>query len=553
PTDRDWKTTTTTTHQPSSATTHQPSSATTHQPSSATPHQNDVPEQPRRLSARKSKSVYRRLMVLEKPKLKTEDVPLADDHRAPTKSQAATKPHGVTVESSSQQPSASQSHKSISEQLSSSSQSEKKSAPAHDEKSSQPSSSVPENKCEVCGLVVSSAVALRQHWRVHRSEMDCVCHKCGKICPNERSLTCHLLRHTYGERKKRRERAEKAASQKTEQVFVKTEKTTGTAGLLAAAPVQNTCQEQARRLSERMSKSEYRHRVISHTSQPPAALSVQTAHCTNTTTTTTTSLTATSPHKAAPSPAEQQQQQQQQPQPGQYPCQVCDEVFSSMASLEQHQEIHRDTAHPCGWCGRLFPSEEAMTSHARIHAEKKRYQCDRCDKSFPYRYSLTRHLVRHGLARSHAAATAATAAITVTIGATSAASLKPYPCSICGKRLSNKSSHRVHMRLHMRGGAAAEKPHKCSVCSQPFQHLKSLVVHMKKHEGEKPYGCLTCGKRFLYANSLTLHQRIHTGEMPYQCTVCGKRFRQAGNLNFHVKQHHSVHTLVLTAGIAQRK
>ncbi|KAL2096894.1 hypothetical protein ACEWY4_006101 [Coilia grayii] len=456
---------------------------------SLAPHQNTIVEQPRRLSARKSKSVYRRLVVLEEPK--TENIQQTGDISAPTNF-ATTKRHSSTDKSSLEQLSRNQSDKAQGER-----DQPLKSQPNRSDRS--------ENQCEVCGLVASNSLSLRHHWKVHRSERDSVCYKCGMICPNERSLTCHLLQHTLDKSKCR---SEEESTQKTEQADSNMEKHSLTL-------FQNSFQQQSRRLSERKTKSVYRHRVVVETPQPM----VQNIQQTNCNSASTSHVPPDSPKATDNSPRCLTNNLPDKKQLDQYQCELCEGVFSSASSLEQHQVIHRDTAHACGWCGKIFATEGALTCHILVHTEKKPHQCLECGKSFLYRYSLTRHQVRHK-------------------GTQDAPTCdKPFPCNICGKRLSNKKSHEVHTRLHMRI-QTGEKPHKCSVCSKPFSQVKSLMVHMKKHNGEKPYGCLICGKRFLYNSSLTLHKRIHTGEMPYQCKACGKKFRQQANLNYHVKKHH---------------
>ncbi|XP_070814149.1 zinc finger protein OZF-like [Chaetodon trifascialis] len=110
--------------------------------------------------------------------------------------------------------------------------------------------------------------------------------------------------------------------------------------------------------------------------------------------------------------------------------------------------------------------------------------------------------------------------------------VKPFGCSVCGKRYHVKDSLMAHMRLHSEG-----KCFSCSVCKKTFQWRRDVVMHMRIHTGEKPFSCSICAKRFAQNRHLRDHVRIHTGEKPFDCSVCGKTFSQSSNLTAHFRVH----------------
>ncbi|XP_073319167.1 uncharacterized protein [Pagrus major] len=110
--------------------------------------------------------------------------------------------------------------------------------------------------------------------------------------------------------------------------------------------------------------------------------------------------------------------------------------------------------------------------------------------------------------------------------------LKPFSCSVCGKKYQHKKSLTSHMRIHSK-----EKRFSCPVCKKSFLWRGSVVVHMRTHTGEKPFSCSFCGTKFTDSSSLTKHLRVHTGEKPYSCSVCKKSTSDSSSLIKHMRIH----------------
>ncbi|XP_061621311.1 oocyte zinc finger protein XlCOF8.4-like isoform X3 [Phyllopteryx taeniolatus] len=109
---------------------------------------------------------------------------------------------------------------------------------------------------------------------------------------------------------------------------------------------------------------------------------------------------------------------------------------------------------------------------------------------------------------------------------------KPFACSFCSKRFTQKGTLKIHTRTH-----TGEKPFSCSVCGQRFTQKGDLKIHARTHTGEKPFVCSVCGQRFTYEGQFKIHTRAHTGEKPFSCSVCGQRFSQKKTFKIHTRTH----------------
>lgn len=138
---------------------------------------------------------------------------------------------------------------------------------------------------------------------------------------------------------------------------------------------------------------------------------------------------------------------------------------------------------------------------------KKRFKCNQCQKEFPQKINLIRHIRTH-------------------------TKEKPFKCKHCHKKFSQKSNLKTHNRIHTN-----KKIYTCTYCNKKFSDKSNLIKHIRIHTKNKPFSCNYCQKKFSQKSSLTRHIRIHTKEKPYTCTNCKKKFSDKSNLTRHTKTH----------------
>ncbi|XP_042880255.1 protein tramtrack, alpha isoform-like isoform X2 [Penaeus japonicus] len=82
--------------------------------------------------------------------------------------------------------------------------------------------------------------------------------------------------------------------------------------------------------------------------------------------------------------------------------------------------------------------------------------------------------------------------------------------------------------------------HRCSLCPFTTGNTKDIQYHMSlSHAAEKPFACSYCPYRASQKIHLKIHMRTHTGEKPYACTMCDFRSAQSSNLKRHLAKHHT--------------
>lgn len=198
-------------------------------------------------------------------------------------------------------------------------------------------------------------------------------------------------------------------------------------------------------------------------------------------------------------------------------CILCQEPFDDLNSCLSHSQCHfSDNNYPCTVCNVIFSSESEHMQHCREHVlmtkkfnpKGKRLKCDVCER----RFNTQRTFLNHSCISSEP---------------------KQFRCSTCKKVYSTQERLLFHQKFHE--GAPSNQ---CEQCGKEFDNEGSLYYHTRMvHVGERPFVCTLCGKRFYSNSRLVAHKRVHTGERPFQCEVCGRRFYDRDTLKGHNVTH----------------
>ena len=156
-----------------------------------------------------------------------------------------------------------------------------------------------------------------------------------------------------------------------------------------------------------------------------------------------------------------------------------------------------------------------MSAHLKCHdpANKSRFQCDKCDKTFSKKSGMQKHQNA------------------VHLG------IKTFQCPQCDKAFYRKE----HLQKHQDAVHLGLKMFQCPQCDKAFSQKENMQNHQNEvHLGLRPFKCDQCTQDFSRKCDLNRHvSDIHLGLKPYQCRVCNEKFSQAGNMMKHMQSAHT--------------
>ena len=191
-----------------------------------------------------------------------------------------------------------------------------------------------------------------------------------------------------------------------------------------------------------------------------------------------------------------------------FSCDFCPEKFVNKAAYLVHEKTHGDKQPECYICLKTYADRYSLRYHLRTHGIGHQIRCELCNKSFPKPSRLQAHINAFHK------------------------NIRKFNCDKCDKTFKTRIHLENHNLLH-----TGERPHKCEECGEHFRHKMSLVAHQRIHGDVRPYVCETCGKSFREPSTLKAHMRVHSGDKPYKCDLCDKSFTQRAGLNYHRRVH----------------
>ncbi|XP_005300027.2 zinc finger protein 770 isoform X1 [Chrysemys picta bellii] len=190
-----------------------------------------------------------------------------------------------------------------------------------------------------------------------------------------------------------------------------------------------------------------------------------------------------------------------------FECHVCHKTFRQLVHLERHQLTHK-LPFKCNICHRNFKNLITFLKHQQLHNENYQndikqakksvdakqdrllygiFHCSVCQKSF----TTEERWMLHQCTKSDHLHSARRRK-------------KTHVCETCNKMFPSRSKLERHLLIH-----TGQKPFKCSLCGKSFRQSTHLKIHQLTHTEERPFQCCFCQKGFKMQSKLLKHKQLH--------------------------------------------
>lgn len=185
-----------------------------------------------------------------------------------------------------------------------------------------------------------------------------------------------------------------------------------------------------------------------------------------------------------------------------YSCSVCSRAFSFETSLISHIKLHNNIKeHKCSYCGKMFARRRNMQCHERlVHVKEKPFMCSTCGKTYTDSTCFKKHIANHQTPQQVKSA-----------NTTKAVQAQPRIPKTKIKKLISPSHEEAGAKKPRQRRNTGPKKHKCDLCDKMFARRRNVLHHMTyTHNNLKPHECQFCGKKYSDITSFKRHIRGHT-------------------------------------------
>ncbi|XP_064099932.1 oocyte zinc finger protein XlCOF6-like isoform X1 [Macrobrachium nipponense] len=241
-------------------------------------------------------------------------------------------------------------------------------------------------------------------------------------------------------------------------------------------------------------------------------------------------------------------------------CKLCGKNITVVNSFEKsmadHAKLYHGSIYFCLFCDKSYKWKKSLDKHlVKFHPHSTPFNCELCGKEFRNNYSLSDHKNSHCNLETK---------FTGNMHQARGSFSNPYQekcftCPLCSGSFITKDSLRKHIKcIHLtesihdceicgkeckdeintdREFENRDFPLMCEVCKKCFCSLSTLNKHKQAvHSLGKPE-CDICGKDFASFDIMKRHMLLHSDEVRYLCEVCGKTFVRLDRFNKHMKRH----------------
>ncbi|XP_035209078.1 gastrula zinc finger protein XlCGF7.1-like [Stegodyphus dumicola] len=217
--------------------------------------------------------------------------------------------------------------------------------------------------------------------------------------------------------------------------------------------------------------------------------------------------------------------------------------FNRKGNLNRHLNFHtgvwenvasKTKIYSCSLCSFSSPALWRLNRHKRVHSGERPYGCTVCNKRFSEKGNMKKHLMTHRRFRH----------IILNIGTFRFAGTDDKVASIVSSEIALCYSHNSFACHRMNSYHCKYlflikdmkefgMTYTCASGSGDSTHLSQS----QKYASSSPYICEVCNKPFTQKGNLNRHLKFHTGARPFVCRVCNRGFTLKQNLERHFRVH----------------
>ncbi|XP_075047931.1 zinc finger protein 770 [Mixophyes fleayi] len=241
-----------------------------------------------------------------------------------------------------------------------------------------------------------------------------------------------------------------------------------------------------------------------------------------------------------------------------FQCQDCSKTFRQLVHLERHMMTHM-LPFQCNICHRHFKNAETFSKHQQMHLKGPPNEVRSAKKSLATRQRrcLSLPVYCFGCQRTFASEEKRLLHQCDFVNVTAYKKPEHLLCEFCDKVFPSRSKLERHLMIH-----TGQKPFTCALCGKSFRQKTHLKIHQLTHTQEKPFQCNQCLKSFKTPGKLLKHEELHKNlsnvrgksrssrtesleikeeseevfsvyVIPFQCTSCEQCFETQEILDSH--------------------
>uniref|UniRef100_A0AAG5D5D3 Protein krueppel n=1 Tax=Anopheles atroparvus TaxID=41427 RepID=A0AAG5D5D3_ANOAO len=160
---------------------------------------------------------------------------------------------------------------------------------------------------------------------------------------------------------------------------------------------------------------------------------------------------------------------------GRWECPVCGQGFTHVKLLRKHKRKMHPKIFCCRYCQRTFPYRSMLEKHMTVHTLEKRFRCEHCGAMFSQRSNLNKHVqIKHYQIIRLVETTEDDGEM---VSENVDGRTVPYHCMRCNKSFFRQMTWLAHLDTHQTDN---DQQPTCEKCNMTFASRLSLQTHCRR-------------------------------------------------------------------------